>query len=83
MQVTEPHSAAQPLYQVINSIRAVAEDWHLTPDDMTFLNGSGVEGFENQYSDVDIWLVSKSDPQRITSIPVFSWAEGSRPSRPR
>jgi len=76
MQVTEPQSAAQPLEQVINSVRAAAEDWHLTPDDMIFLNGSRVEGFENQYSDVDIWLVSKSDPQKITSIPVFSWTDG-------
>ena len=69
MQVTEPHNAAQPLEQVINSVRAAAEDWHLVPDDMIFLNGSRVEEFENQHSDVDIWLASKSDPQSITSIP--------------
>ena len=29
MQVTEPHNAAQPLEQVISSVRAAAEDWHL------------------------------------------------------
>ena len=40
MQVTEPHSAAQPLEQVINSVRAAVERWHLAPDDMIFLSGS-------------------------------------------
>jgi hypothetical protein len=40
MQVTEPHSAAQLLEPVINSVRAAAERWHLVPDDMIFLSGS-------------------------------------------
>ena len=81
MQVTEPHNAAQPLEQVISSVRAAAEDWHLAPDDMIFLNGSRVEGFENQHSDVDIWLVSKSDPQSITSIPCSAGRMGYTSTR--
>lgn len=76
MQYTEPHSLAQPLEQVITSVRSAAEGWNLAPDDTIFINGSRVEGFENQYSDVDIWLVSKNGPGSTTSIPVFCWTDG-------
>jgi hypothetical protein len=53
MQIAEPHHAPQPLEQVIESARAAAQGWNLTADDTIFINGSRVEGFENQYSDVD------------------------------
>ena len=76
MQTTQPYSAAQPLEQVITVVRAACTKWNLAADDTVFINGSRVEGFENQYSDVDIWLVSKGSPDNITAIPVFSWTEG-------
>ncbi len=69
MQIAEPHHAAQPLEQVTQSVRAAAHGWNLRADDTIFINGSRVEEFENQYSDVDIWLVSKGNPQNITPIP--------------
>ncbi len=76
MQAIESYSSAQPLEQVINVVRAACAGWNLAADDTVFINGSRVEGFENQYSDVDIWLVSKGSPDNITSIPVFSWIDG-------
>ena len=47
IQIAEPRYAAQPLERLVESARAVAQGWNLTPDDPIVINGSRVERQEN------------------------------------
>ena len=66
---------AQDLPSVIDKVRAICQNWNLATEHTVFLNGSRLEGFENRFSDVDIWLVSKGGSANLTSVPVFHWAD--------